>query len=167
MSLTVNDQSASQCIQAGRYAPHEPMMALPFCCLLTSVHPTPLPPMSHISHLSHFASYQLMHLINPKVASSEAGGTPPDTPGQQYDRAPPLLWGGVGLRQTLWSSRAVGHRCLAFPRRYSRPIRPSFTPQILLMPTHLIWNSPQRPLPPYISSPPLLLHLLLSYLLRI
>ena len=50
--------------------------------------------MSHMSHLSHFASYQPMHLINPKVKSSEAGGTPPDTPEQKYNRAPPLLWGG-------------------------------------------------------------------------
>ena len=72
------------------------MVALPFCCLLTSVRPTPFPPMSHLSHLSHFAIYQPIHLINPKVESSEAGGTPPDTPEQQYDRAAPLLWGGGG-----------------------------------------------------------------------
>ena len=37
-----------------------------------------------------------MHLINPKVASSEAGGTPPYTPEQQYDRAPPPPSGGDG-----------------------------------------------------------------------
>ena len=37
-----------------------------------------------------------MHLINPEVASSEAGGTPPDTPEQHYDRAPPFLRGGGG-----------------------------------------------------------------------
>ena len=93
MYLTVNDQPESQCMKTGQYAPQEPTVALPFCCMLISVRPTPFPPMSH---LSHFASYQPTHLINPKVASSEAGGTPPDTPEQQNYRAPPPPSGGGG-----------------------------------------------------------------------
>ena len=34
-------------------APQEPMVAPPFRCLLTSVCPTPVPPMSHPVHLYH------------------------------------------------------------------------------------------------------------------
>ena len=53
--------STIQSNPAGQYAPQEPMVALPFRCLLTSVWPSPFPPMSHpfhLSHLSHFSSYQ-------------------------------------------------------------------------------------------------------------
>ena len=51
----------------------------------------------------------------PMPAASEAGGPPPDTPEQPYASAP--LWGGgVGLRQTLQSSSAEGHRQQTFLR---------------------------------------------------
>ena len=139
MSLTANDQQASQCIKAGRYAPQEPMVALPFCCLLTSVRPTPFPRMSHLSHISHFASYQPMHLINPKVDSSEAGGTPTDTPEQQYNRATPILWGvGVGLCQgrPIRPSRANGGAPVPLPANIclSHPL-PTNVPSILSVPS--------------------------------
>ena len=100
-------------------------MALPLCCLLTSVRPTLFPPMSH---LSHFASYQPMHLINPKVESSEAGGTPPDTPEQQYDREPPLppKEGGGGT-----SSDTVEQLCSGtWVSDISGEIQPADTPLI-------------------------------------
>ena len=121
-------------------APQEPMVALPFRRLLTSVRPTPVPSTSHP-----------VHTYVPYI--------------QLPDSVPVHKIQFVQSSSTIQSDPAG--RCAPFPQRSSRPIRPSFTPQILLMPPHLILHSPQRPLPPYISSPPPLLHILLSSLLRI
>ena len=92
-------------------APQEPMVALLFRRLLTLVRPTPVPPTSYPVH--------------PYVPYSQLPASIPVHKIQFFQSSSTIQLDPAG-------------RYAPFPRRSSRPIRPSFTPQLLLMPPHLI-----------------------------
>ena len=81
---------------------------------------------------------------------------------RQYDPDDPVSVSSEGNPPTRPSLIRKTH-----PQLPQLPQHPDIIPHLLLMPPHLIFHPPQRYLPPEIFSLPLLLHLLLTSLLRI
>ena len=140
-----------------------PTVALLLQRVLTSVGPTPLPPMPHPvhpSHPSHPGSNQTIHksqyFLVQLIRYDTIWSNPVDKI-RSSDTIQPIQYDpddkSNNTIQPIQDPSSVA----------SLPHHLYFTPHIQLMPPNLIFHPLQRPLPPDIFSPSLLLHILLSY----